>query len=1241
MSIPIVITNNPIQISYNSVHVSGEVTSDGGGTISVYGFCWSTNPNPTLSDTHSSFEPGVKPFQQNLSILNRPFLAEGTYHVRAYATNEDGTAYGADKTFTITESNSDYATLEMIGWAYNITSNSANANGIIIHQGSSVVIDRGICWSTTENPNLLNGDSSSMGAGIGEFVGNMTGLSADTVYYVRAYAVNSSGVSYSPNTLQLRTLKDESTIVEGGVKIVTSFYDINNNLFSVEIYRPNKSDYEYTLVYKDGNEPFVRRHNGGDKNSLEYTIIQGQDIDCFLYFPKEDIKYFNYLMDSKYQEYVLDYKDGSGNLIFRGYIKPENLTKRYEETLDYIEIKIPANDGLADLSYIEFKEDDELIWGTLTILEIIKKALTPIAGDVLNFGFKVQLNTYEAKLMSSNECVLNKVSVNTQSFHTGEDDQKTAISCFEVIERVLGPFNVLFKQENGYYNITNYLELDSYLYTFDWELTQQSRLKMGTDTGSNLLDITDVYYTPYIEQQKIHPLKYVDTIHENAYIENELLSQDFNDWTMVNWDSAFIDSDGILSTIKKGTGGFGFEKQYIESEPFYIPKTKENQYLSFVFKYRLRFVSTNYPMYFQIDIYNVDKDIWKTPVHVKIDTKLTDKVVRYESGTVDESGENPFRIYEPGMYKIRISIYMSYGVYSFIYLKWHYCSAKLIPLVNQVTSSITNEPLPGGSQRRSGTSVARGTTATRPAVGSDRRTGRRASQRDPMSVRRFVLKQENGYETFKSTLNFADGIVSDLNQSGVFFINKVKTEIWNSYDYNENAPIIFIYSKNIINNRQRYKNYLRCTIHDRNHTIKFNNILIIDGLYYVPIQFIRNYRTGELQLGLVEIITDQLSYDEIEEIPVDSIMITEVAIPPAILDGVHQVDHKLDVGDIIRYDPLLKEYVPGQADTPIHTRAIGIVSEVISDDVFKYISDGFIRSDSMLYAQLNSKYNFEIGEYYFLSPEDEGGLLKSAQLELGDIEQCVGYVTTKGFKVEIDARMIELPSAKTDMSVRGEGRAIDPITLVNDESTPAALKYYGTNDNGDRGYHSLLDFMPDDGREVQLRTSNNYVEWKYDDEISWTQLFKIPVDGSDGKEIELRENAGWVEWRYVDAVSWTQLFKIPSDGADGKEVELRENDGWVEWRYTDDLSWTQLFKIPTGGGGGGGEDLPELHLDFEEADDEFIYNVPYKMKFTSQTSENGDATLSIALNTTLERYDRLTITATAPGLVSLYGEYIS
>jgi hypothetical protein len=49
-----------------------------------------------------------------------------------------------------------------------------------------------------------------------------------------------------------------------------------------------------------------------------------------------------------------------------------------------------------------------------------------------------------------------------------------------------------------------------------------------------------------------------------------------------------------------------------------------------------------------------------------------------------------------------------------------------------------------------------------------------------------------------------------------------------------------------------------------------------------------------------------------------------------------------------------------------------------------------------------------------------------------------------------------LPGAKTDLSVTGEGRAINPITLVNDEDVPGVLHVYGTNELGVKGWWPLF-----------------------------------------------------------------------------------------------------------------------------------------------------------------------------------------
>jgi hypothetical protein len=86
-------------------------------------------------------------------------------------------------------------------------------------------------------------------------------------------------------------------------------------------------------------------------------------------------------------------------------------------------------------------------------------------------------------------------------------------------------------------------------------------------------------------------------------------------------------------------------------------------------------------------------------------------------------------------------------------------------------------------------------------------------------------------------------------------------------------------------------------------------------------------------------------------------------------------------------------------------------------------------------------------------------------------------------------------------------------------------------------------------------------------------------------------------------------------------------------------TWVKYIGDDGTDGGGGGSDLPDLHIDFLDLT-EFVYNVPYGMKFTSVSSEGSAPTLSHALNTNLTRYTKFTVTPTAVGLVSIYGEYL-
>ena len=98
ITMPTVTTNDISNITINSAACGGNVTSDGNGTVTARGVCWSTSPNPTINnlyDEKTEDGSGTGTFTSNLINLTK----NTTYYVRAYATNEAGTAYGEEKSF--------------------------------------------------------------------------------------------------------------------------------------------------------------------------------------------------------------------------------------------------------------------------------------------------------------------------------------------------------------------------------------------------------------------------------------------------------------------------------------------------------------------------------------------------------------------------------------------------------------------------------------------------------------------------------------------------------------------------------------------------------------------------------------------------------------------------------------------------------------------------------------------------------------------------------------------------------------------------------------------------------------------------------------------------------------------------------------------------------------------------------------------------------------------------------------
>jgi hypothetical protein len=341
LPIPVIVTRSITELTTNSAVSGGNVTSDGVTSITSEGVCWGTSLNPTILNNKSNDGNGNVSFSSRITGLT----PNTSYHTRAYATNSEGTGYGADILFTtmptspligtISQPNCTEGTGSIVlnglpnngSWtltrtpggttvtgtgsnttvsgvppgtytftvtnAAGITSDpsqdviinaiptlptvttsvvadasqtTALTGGNVISDGGSSIAARGVCWSTTSNPTILNSKTSD-GLSIGTYTSIITNLTNGVTYHIRAYATNCKGTAYG---LDIQYMHNSTGILE-----------VQSNEVSVF---PNPVSGTLNVVYKNDNFETIKILNSQGRLLLGVKVIMpSQQLDFSLY----------------------------------------------------------------------------------------------------------------------------------------------------------------------------------------------------------------------------------------------------------------------------------------------------------------------------------------------------------------------------------------------------------------------------------------------------------------------------------------------------------------------------------------------------------------------------------------------------------------------------------------------------------------------------------------------------------------------------------------------------------------------------------------------------------------------------------------------------------------------------------------------------------------------------------------------------------------------------------------------
>ena len=180
-----------------SVVLGGNITSNGNGSITERGVFYSTTNGFADGSGTKVVATGTGSGEFTTSVSG--LTASTVYYFKVFVTNSAGTAYSTQASFTTALP----VVIVLPGISspsvLSVSATNAIVNATVLSNGGEQLTERGFYLSTTNG--FANGDGSKViatGTSTGAFNASLNMLSPATVYYFKGYAINSAGISYTP-----------------------------------------------------------------------------------------------------------------------------------------------------------------------------------------------------------------------------------------------------------------------------------------------------------------------------------------------------------------------------------------------------------------------------------------------------------------------------------------------------------------------------------------------------------------------------------------------------------------------------------------------------------------------------------------------------------------------------------------------------------------------------------------------------------------------------------------------------------------------------------------------------------------------------------------------------------------------------------------------------------------------------------------------------------------------------------